>query len=94
MTGGLAARVVVRQGAFALDVDLALPPGQVVAVVGPNGAGKSTLLRALAGLVPLAAGRVELAGRLLADERDRAAPAAVRPARSAWCSRTTGSSRT
>jgi iron complex transport system ATP-binding protein len=37
------------------------------AVVGPNGAGKSTLLRCLAGLQPLRAGRVELAGRALAQ---------------------------
>ena len=26
------------------DVDLEVPPGQLVGVVGPNGAGKSTLL--------------------------------------------------
>jgi len=32
-------------------------------VVGPNGAGKTTLLKALAGLVPLASGSLELLGR-------------------------------
>jgi iron complex transport system ATP-binding protein len=37
------------------------------AVVGPNGAGKSTLLRALAGLLPAAAGSVCLDGQPLAD---------------------------
>ena len=38
-------------------------PGECWAIVGPNGAGKSTLLRALAGLLPLGAGAVELMGR-------------------------------
>jgi iron complex transport system ATP-binding protein len=45
---------------------LALQPGWT-AIVGPNGAGKSTLLRALAGLVPIAAGGVWLQGRPLHD---------------------------
>jgi len=34
-------------------------PGSLTAVVGPNGAGKTTLLRALAGLHPVASGRIE-----------------------------------
>ncbi|WP_043673987.1 ABC transporter ATP-binding protein [Clavibacter michiganensis] len=64
---GLDARVVVERPVFRLDVHLRVPAGSVTAVVGPNGAGKSTLLRALAGLVPLTAGRVALAGRVLED---------------------------
>jgi branched-chain amino acid transport system ATP-binding protein len=43
-------------------VDLEVRRGEVVAVLGANGAGKSTLARALAGLVPLSAGRVYLGG--------------------------------
>ena len=65
--GGLEARVVVRQGAFTLDVEVSAAPGQVLGVLGPNGAGKSTLLRALAGLVPITDGHVRLAGRVLDD---------------------------
>jgi molybdate transport system ATP-binding protein len=63
----LAARVVVRQGGFTLDVALAVTAGEVTAILGPNGAGKTTLLRALAGLEPLAAGRVVLDDRVLED---------------------------
>lgn len=44
-------------------VSLELPRGDVLAVLGPSGCGKTTLLRAIAGLAPLAAGRVSLDGR-------------------------------
>jgi zinc/manganese transport system ATP-binding protein len=37
-------------------------PGSLTAVVGPNGAGKTTLLRAIAGLHPPCAGRVDCGG--------------------------------
>ena len=36
--------------------------GEIVAILGPNGAGKSTLIKAVAGLVPISAGAVRLAG--------------------------------
>jgi zinc/manganese transport system ATP-binding protein len=36
-------------------------PGSLTAIAGPNGAGKTTLLRALAGLHPPAAGRIDVA---------------------------------
>ncbi|HXF30795.1 MAG TPA: ATP-binding cassette domain-containing protein [Solirubrobacterales bacterium] len=39
-------------------IDLAVAPGERIALMGRNGAGKSTLLRAAAGLVDPAAGRV------------------------------------
>ncbi|MEG1832798.1 MAG: ABC transporter ATP-binding protein [Burkholderiaceae bacterium] len=48
-------------------VSLAFAAGQWSAIVGPNGAGKSSLLAALAWLLPVAAGEVELDGRRLAD---------------------------
>ena len=44
-------------------VSLMLAAGEILALLGPNGAGKSTLVKALAGLVPLRAGRIRLAGR-------------------------------
>ena len=48
-------------------VDLTLEGGEILALLGPNGAGKSTLVKALAGLVPVRAGRVSLGGRDLSD---------------------------
>jgi NitT/TauT family transport system ATP-binding protein len=40
------------------DVSLAIPSGEVVAVLGPSGCGKSTLLRILTGLIPPTQGEV------------------------------------
>lgn len=57
----------VRRGRFDVEVDLDARPGEVLAVLGPNGAGKSTLLRAMAGLTPLASGRITLDGLTLDD---------------------------
>ena len=39
-----------------------LAPGEALLVSGPNGAGKTSLLRQLAGLLPLAAGRLTVTG--------------------------------
>ena len=41
-------------------VSFTVGPGEFVAIVGPSGCGKSTLLKAIAGLVPLAGGTVQL----------------------------------
>jgi energy-coupling factor transporter ATP-binding protein EcfA2 len=46
------------------DVDLAIAPGEKVALMGRNGAGKSTLLRHLGGLQAPTRGRVHAAGRV------------------------------
>ena len=43
------------------DASFALAAGEFAALTGPNGAGKSTALKALAGVVPLAAGEVRIA---------------------------------
>jgi putative ABC transport system ATP-binding protein len=43
-------------------VDFVLPRGDYVAVVGESGVGKSTLLNVIAGLEPVDAGRVRVAG--------------------------------
>ncbi|SCL34772.1 molybdate transport system ATP-binding protein [Micromonospora nigra] len=59
---GLDAHLVTGRGDFRLDVPLRVDAGEVVALLGPNGAGKTTALRTLAGLHPLTAGHVTLAG--------------------------------
>ena len=67
MVAGLTADLQLRRGAFGLDLELVVAPGEVVVLLGPNGAGKSTALRALAGLLRLDAGRIEVDGLVLAD---------------------------
>jgi molybdate transport system ATP-binding protein len=64
---GLVVDTEVRRGDFKLTVALAVAPGEVLGVLGPNGAGKSTLLSALAGLTPVAVGRIVLAGQVVDD---------------------------
>jgi D-xylose transport system ATP-binding protein len=44
------------------DVDLAIRPGEVTALVGDNGAGKSTLVKCIAGIHPIDSGEVSFAG--------------------------------
>lgn len=66
--GSLQARIVVsRSDDFSLDIELSIEPGVTVALLGPNGAGKSTAVSAIAGLLPLAGGRIELGAEVLDD---------------------------
>jgi len=56
---------VRRSERFTLRIQLSVPAGRTVALLGPNGAGKSTAVEAIAGLLPVDDGRIELAGVLL-----------------------------
>jgi len=51
-------RVRYRHVEALRDVSFATSCGACVALIGPNGAGKSTLLKAVAGLLPVASGRI------------------------------------
>jgi ABC-type polysaccharide/polyol phosphate transport system ATPase subunit len=46
------------------DVSVSVGPGEGVALIGSTGAGKTTLLRAIAGVMPSDAGRIEVRGRV------------------------------
>ena len=43
-------------------IDFAVAPGEIVVFVGRNGMGKTTLMKSLIGMLPVSAGRIELAG--------------------------------
>jgi molybdate transport system ATP-binding protein len=63
----LSAHVTVALGSLELDASLEAREEETVAILGPNGAGKTTMLRALAGLVLLDRGRIDLDGVVLDD---------------------------
>lgn len=46
-----------------VDISLAIKPGEFIGVLGPNGAGKTTLMRAVLGLLPPAAGDIQVFGQ-------------------------------
>jgi ABC-type sulfate/molybdate transport systems ATPase subunit len=61
----LNADVEVERREFTVRARVRVAPGERVALFGPSGAGKTTVLEAVAGLVPLARGTVELGDRTL-----------------------------
>src|SRR5437588_1517043 len=62
-----------RFGQFAAldDVHLAIPSGELVALLGPSGSGKTTLLRVIDGLEFADAGSVQFDGRDISDRTAR-----------------------
>jgi len=73
MTSGvMAVGLTVRFGDVVAvqSVDIAVQPGELVAVTGPSGAGKSSLLNALAGVYRPAEGVVRVAGVEIANRDD------------------------
>ena len=52
-------------------VSVEVQPGESFGLVGESGSGKSTLLRAIAGLAPVASGRITVNGKTLGRRRDR-----------------------
>jgi molybdate transport system ATP-binding protein len=70
----LHAEIQARRGPCSLDLELRIAAGETLVLVGPNGSGKSSLIDALAGLLPITAGRVEIAGVLVEGEGVRLPP--------------------
>jgi ABC-2 type transport system ATP-binding protein len=74
------------------NIDLTVPPGEVVALLGENGAGKSTLLRILATTILADEGRASVAGYDVetASEAVRRSVGILLPDERAWYLRLTG----
>jgi manganese/zinc/iron transport system ATP- binding protein len=61
--------VAYREKPVLWDIDLTIPAGKLAAIIGPNGAGKSTLIKTVLGIIPSAAGTVEIFGKPYAENR-------------------------
>lgn len=72
---GLQADFLARRSeSFRLDLQLDIPDATTAALLGPNGAGKSTSVAAIAGLLPIDSGRIELGGMVLNGDGVSVAP--------------------
>jgi multiple sugar transport system ATP-binding protein len=69
-SGGLELRALsrrVQQHTLLDRLDLAVAPGEILALLGPSGCGKSTTLRLIAGLDQASGGEIWLGGRLISS---------------------------
>ena len=66
ITVGYGQRIIIE----GLDIDI--PEGELTVIVGPNACGKSTLLRALARMLPVTEGIVELDGQPIGRQNPKA----------------------
>jgi len=71
MTRLIAEQLRVERGGVAVvdGVDIVLESGRWLGVIGANGSGKTSLLRAIAGRLPIAAGRLSIDGSEIAADR-------------------------
>jgi phosphonate transport system ATP-binding protein len=74
---GVAKRFAGAAAPVFSGIDLAIRPGEAVAIIGANGTGKSTLLRTLNALTPVDEGRITVLGETVTG----AAPAKLRALR-------------
>lgn len=68
---------VIENGGFTLQADLDIAAQGKFAIIGPSGAGKSTLIEAIAGFVPLRAGRILWQGQDLTEKTPGQRPVAM-----------------
>ncbi|KPD12153.1 ATP-binding cassette domain-containing protein [Phaeobacter sp. 11ANDIMAR09] len=67
----------IENGGFSLSADLQVEAGAKLAIIGPSGAGKSTLIEAIAGFLPLRAGRLYWQGDDLTERAPGQRPVAM-----------------
>ena len=73
---GIDAKIVLRRGAFSLDVAFEAEPGKITALFGPSGCGKTTTINCVAGLEKPNRGRIAIGDHTVLDteRRVRVAP--------------------